>query len=122
MGSLSGSLRAISWLRSLGAETVVPGHGPVCAPEVYDTVEAYLRYVAELAREGYAAGRTPLEVARGADLGEFGALRESERLVANLWRAYTELAGDEPGAPLDLARAFTEMATLNGGRLLECHA
>ncbi|WP_189307931.1 MBL fold metallo-hydrolase [Streptomyces albospinus] len=122
MGSLAGSLRAIEVLRSLDAATVVPGHGPVTGPEVYDGIERYLRFVGELARAGRAAGRTPLEVAREADLGEFAELAESERLVANLHRAYAELAGAAPGEPLDPVTAFGEMAALNGGMLPACHA
>lgn len=93
MGSLAGSLRALELLRSLDAETVVPGHGPLTDPSAYDATERYLRYVDELAREGRAKGLSPLEVARQTDLGEFGAWRESERLVANVHRAYAELAG-----------------------------
>ncbi|AJT68140.1 hypothetical protein T261_6529 [Streptomyces lydicus] len=122
MGSLTGSLRALDLLRSLDAETVVPGHGPVTGPEVYDGIERYLRYVEELARSGREAGRTPLEVAREADLGPFGELAESERLVANLHRAYAELAGGEPGAPLDPVAGFGEMTAMNGGVPMACHA
>ncbi|UNO42949.1 MBL fold metallo-hydrolase [Streptomyces sp. MST-110588] len=122
MGSVAGSLRAVELLRGLGAETVVPGHGPVTGPEVYDTVERYLRYVTELAAEGWAADRTPLEVARGADLGEFAALRESERLVANLHRAYAELAGQAPGTRLDPLLGFGDMTEMNGGVPVACHA
>ncbi|MFF4954049.1 MBL fold metallo-hydrolase [Streptomyces chattanoogensis] len=122
MGSLTGSLRALDLLRSLDAVTVVPGHGPVTGPEVYDGIERYLRYVEALARSGREAGRTPLEVAREADLGPFGALAESERLVANLHRAYAELAGGEPGAPLDPVAGFGEMTAMNGGVPMACHA
>ncbi len=122
MGSLSGSLRALELLRSLDAATVVPGHGPVTGPEVYDGIERYLRYVDRLAREARAAGRTPLEAAREADLGPFAGLAESERLVANLHRAYAELAGAEPGAPLDALTAFGEMTAMNGGIPMACHA
>ncbi|MFF4697679.1 MBL fold metallo-hydrolase [Streptomyces chattanoogensis] len=122
MGSLTGSLRALDLLRSLDAETVVPGHGPVTGPEVYDGIERYLRYVEALARSGREAGRTPLEVAREADLGPFGELAESERLVANLHRAYAELAGGEPGAPLDPVAGFGEMTAMNGGVPMACHA
>lgn len=122
MGSLSGSLRALELLRSLDAATVVPGHGPVTGPEVYDGIERYLRYVDRLAREGRAAGRTPLEAAREADLGPFAELAESERLVANLHRAYAELAGAEPGAPLDALTGFGEMVAMNGGIPMACHA
>lgn len=122
MGSLSGSLRALDVLRALDARTVVPGHGPVTGPEVYDEVERYLRYVDALARRGRAAGRTPLEVAREADLGPFAALAESERLVANLHRAYAELDGCVPGAPLDAVAGFGDMTALNGGVPMACHA
>ncbi|WP_327322489.1 MBL fold metallo-hydrolase [Streptomyces sp. NBC_01210] len=122
VGSLSGSLRALDLLRSLDATTVVPGHGPVTDPSAYDATERYLRYVAELAREGHAKGRTPLETARGADLGVFAELRESERLVANLHRAYAELDGKPEGSPLDPVLVFGDMAAMNGGVPVACHA
>ncbi|MFD7325077.1 MBL fold metallo-hydrolase [Streptomyces sp. NPDC059875] len=122
MGSLAGSLRALDVLRGLDAPTVVPGHGPVTDPSAYDATERYLRWVAELAREGHTKGATPLETARRADLGEFGAWRESERLVANLHRAYAELDGLPEGSPLDAATVFGDMATMNGGVMVACHA
>ncbi|WP_405981445.1 MBL fold metallo-hydrolase [Streptomyces sp. NBC_00158] len=122
MGSLAGSLRALELLRSLGAETVVPGHGPLTDASAYDATERYLRYVAELAEEGREKGLTPLEVARGADLGEFAAWRESERLVANLHRAYAELAGEPEGAPLDIMAVLRDMTVMNGGTPILCHA
>ncbi|MGW1772364.1 MBL fold metallo-hydrolase [Streptomyces sp. NPDC002104] len=122
MGSLAGSLRALELLRSLDAETVVPGHGPLTDPGAYETTERYLRYVAELAREGVAKGLTPLEAARQADLGEFAAWRESERLVANLHRAYAELAGEPEGAPLDILAVLRDMTVMNGGTPILCHA
>ncbi|MFF7182334.1 MBL fold metallo-hydrolase [Streptomyces sp. NPDC008121] len=121
MGSLAGSLRALELLRSLDAPTVVPGHGPVTDPSAYDATERYLHWVAALAREGYAQGMTPLETARRADLGEFAAWRESERLVANLHRAYAELAGLPEGSPLDPALVFGDMAALNGCVPVACH-
>ncbi|MEV7544402.1 MBL fold metallo-hydrolase [Streptomyces sp. NPDC089915] len=122
MGSLAGSLRALELLRSLGAETVVPGHGPLTDPSAYESTERYLRYVAELAREGRDEGLTPLETARRADLGEFAAWRESERLVANLHRAYAELAGEPEGAPLDIMAVLRDMTVMNGGTPILCHA
>ncbi|AXE25743.1 MBL fold metallo-hydrolase [Streptomyces globosus] len=122
MGSLAGSLRALELLRSLGAQTVVPGHGPLTDPSAYDATERYLRYVEELAREGLARGLTPLEAAREADLGEFAAWREGERLVANLHRAYAELAGEPEGAPLDIVAVLTDMTVMNGGTPILCHA
>ncbi|MEU9862407.1 MBL fold metallo-hydrolase [Streptomyces sp. NPDC047971] len=122
MGSLSGSLRALGVLRELDAPTVVPGHGRVTDPSAYDATERYLRWLAELAREGHGKGATPLETARRADLGEFAAWRESERLVANLHRAYAELDGLPEGSPLDAAVVFGDMAAMNGGVPVACHA
>ncbi|WP_411106639.1 MBL fold metallo-hydrolase [Streptomyces sp. cmx-4-9] len=122
MGSLAGSLRALELLRSLDAETVVPGHGPLTDPSAYEATERYLRYVAELAREGRSQGLSPLETAQGADLGAFAAWRESERLVANLHRAYAELAGEPEGAPLDFLAVLSDMTVMNGGVPILCHA
>ncbi|MFF9843054.1 MBL fold metallo-hydrolase [Streptomyces sp. NPDC013740] len=122
MGSLAGSLRALELLRSLDAPTVVPGHGQVTDPSAYDATERYLLWVRELAREGHAKGASSLETARSAELGEFAGWRESERLVANLHRAYAELEGAAEGAPLDPLTIFTDMATMNGGVPVACHA
>jgi cyclase len=102
--------------------TFVPGHGPVCGPEVIDDVLAYLRFVPDTARQAKAAGPSPLEAARTADLGEFKDLLDSERIVGNLHRAYLELDGAERGAPIDLAPALRDMAAYNDGRPLTCHA
>jgi cyclase len=106
----------------LGARTLVPGHGPVCGPEVIDDVLAYLRFVQHTARQAKAAGLSPLEAARTADLGEFKDLLDSERIVGNLYRAYIELDGAERGVPLDLVSALGDMVAYNGGRPLTCHA
>ncbi|WP_330329617.1 MBL fold metallo-hydrolase [Streptomyces sp. NBC_00536] len=122
MGSLAGSLRALELLRALDAETVVPGHGPLTDPSAYDATERYLRYVDQLAREGRERGDTPLETARRADLGEFAGWRESERLVANLHRAYAELAGGALGEPLDIMVVLRDMTVMNGGVPIACHA
>jgi cyclase len=121
-GSIAGALQALEVLRGLGAETIVPGHGAVCGPEVIDTVAAYLRFIQETARQGHAAGLAPLDVARDTDLGEFAGLLDSERLVGNLHRAYAEEAGAAPGDPIDLMAAIGDMIAFGGGKPLTCHA
>ena len=68
------------------------------------------------------AGLSPLDAAREADLGEFSTLSDPERLVGNLHRAYAELDGAEPGAPIDIIAALGDMITFNGGRPLRCTA
>ena len=122
-GSVSGWIEVLETvLRPLGAQTLVPGHGPVCGPEVIDDMLAYLRFVQQTARQGRAAGLTPLEAARAAGLGDFKDLLDSERIVGNLHRAYLELDGAQRGAPVDFAAALGDMVAYNGGRPLSCHA
>lgn len=48
----------------LGAETIVPGHGGVCGPELVPTITGYLGFVQATAERGRPAGLTPLETAR----------------------------------------------------------
>ena len=122
MGSVSGSLRALEWLRSFNATTLVPGHGPVSPSSAIDDVADYLRFVQDTAQRGKAAGLAPLELARQTDLGRFAQLTDTERIVGNLHRAYAELEGAEPGAPIDTRRALQDMVAYNGGNPLHCLA
>ncbi|MGH3794196.1 MAG: MBL fold metallo-hydrolase [Pseudonocardiaceae bacterium] len=92
MGSVAGSRAALNRIRELRPHTIVPGHGEVCGPEKLDLIDDYLSFVQQSAAHGTAAGLTPLQLAQGLDLGKFTALSDSERLVANLHRAYAELA------------------------------
>ncbi len=117
MGSIEGSMRAINRLRALKPRTVVPGHGAIGGSEVLDETEAYLRWVLEMARAGLAAGLTPEEVARRAGDHRFAHLRDAERLLPNLMRAYAELCGTS----LDVLAAFDEMVRFHG-LLPACHA
>lgn len=120
-GSVAGTIDVVGKLRALGPRVVVPGHGPVGGPELLDIAERYLRWVQELAGRGLAAGLTPLETAREADLGPYAELLDSERLVPNLHRAFAEAGGAPPGHPLDIGLLFSEMVEFHG-RLPECHA
>ena len=135
MGSVAGSLDALVMLRSLGAATIVPGHGGVCGPEHIFVVEGYLQWLQTVAREAKAAGLTPLHAARAADLGEYAEWLDPERIVGNLHRAYMEIPDDtadgsglgaapgaELGAPIDVLAAFADMIAYNGGRPLTCYA
>ncbi|MGW2560877.1 MBL fold metallo-hydrolase [Streptomyces sp. NPDC001514] len=114
MGSLSGSLAAIRVLKALDPVTVITGHGPVAGPEVLDEAERYLLWIRELALLGDGAGLTPLEIAVQTDLAPWRHLLDPERLVPNLHRAYAELRGAVPGAPLDMGALFQEMIEYRG--------
>jgi cyclase len=124
-GSVLGAIDVLErFVRPLGARTIVPGHGAVTGPAVIGEVLDYLRFVESLAREGLAAGVTPLELARATDLGQFAELTDPERIVGNLHRAYADLTGssEERGRPIDVMAALQEMVAFNDGRPLTCLA
>jgi cyclase len=102
----------------------VPAHGPVAGPELIDEVLGDLRFVRDLAAQGRGAGVSPLELARGTDLGRYGEWSDHERIVGNLHRASNDLAVpvEARGGPLDFPGALTDMVAYNGGRPLTCLA
>jgi cyclase len=123
MGSVSGAAEVLETvLAPLGAATVIPGHGRVSGPGLIDDVLGYLRFVQATARDAHAAGVTPLRAAREVDLGEYAGLLDAERIVGNLHRAYAELDGAAPGAPIDVSAALGDMVAYNGGQPLSCYA
>lgn len=146
MGSVAGWLEALERLKKLVGEAegaalpaeagkprlrdeaggsrvaIVPGHGPVCGPEVLDEVGDYLRMVQGAAKKGSGAGLGPLETAYQTDLGRFGELLDKERLVGNLHRAFSELRGEPRGVALNLAAVVPEMVQYNGGQMPRCLA
>ncbi len=122
MGSVAGALTVLDRLAAFGADVIVPGHGPPCGADAIDDVRAYLAFVQATAQQGASSGLSPLEAARGADLGRFAELTDAERLVGNLHRAYAERDGAAPGAAIDLVAALTDMVAYNGGAPLRCLA
>ncbi|HZN12683.1 MAG TPA: MBL fold metallo-hydrolase [Acidimicrobiales bacterium] len=121
MGSVAGSLAALERLRALQPDVIVPGHGAVCTASAIDAQVNYLQFVQEVARRGFDAGTPPLDLALATDLGDFAALLDPERIVGNLYRAYSELRGEPLGAPAD-PQAFADMVTYNDGQPLRCLA
>jgi len=124
MGSVTGAIEVIEQvLRPLDARTIVPGHGPVFhdAGPIDATLD-YLRFALDAAAKGRDAGLTPLEAARRTDLGRFADWPDSERIAGNLHRAYADLSGAPPGAPIDIVAALGDMVAYNGGAPLTCLA
>ena len=121
-GSVAGAIQVLeNVIQPLKAETIVAGHGAPTGPELIEDILRYLRFVQATAREGQAAGLTPLEAAREVDLGEFADLLDSERIVGNLHRAYAELGKGELGQRIDVAAALSDTVTFHGGPLT-CYA
>lgn len=121
-GSVAGWLTALDRIEALGAETIVPGHGEVCGPEVIGEVRSYLRWVQQSARAGFEKGTPPLDLAAALDLGKFAEWHDRERLVPNIHRVYSELRGEPLGIPLDYRQLFAEMLIYNGNQPLRCLA
>ena len=115
MGSVSGALAAVDWLESFQPQILVPGHGPVLTgsdvARVLEEQRRYYRFILDLAEKGIAQGRTPLQVAQDASLGEFAAWPDTERIVLNLHRVYA----DREGRDVDLFAAFGDALTWLGG-------
>jgi cyclase len=124
MGSVAGAIEVLEHVVApLGAETIVPGHGPVFeGTGPIDATLDYLRFVQEVAARGHGKGLSPLDAARQADLGRFAEWPDSERIAGNLHRAYAELDGAKPGAPIDIIMALADMVAYNGGAPLTCLA
>ena len=118
-GSVSGAIDVLTdVIAPLGAQTIVPGHGPVCGPDLIEVTLGYLRFVRDVARRGLDAGLSPLDAALQTDLGEYAGWGETERIVGNLHRAYADVRGTE----VDVAAAFLDMVTYHGGKPLHCRA
>jgi cyclase len=104
-GSAIGFRAVLERLRTLEADVIVPGHGPVCGPEAFDETERYVEFVLDRAAAALTAGLSPLEAARGVDLGEFARWHDPERIVGNLYRAMSEL---DHGRPFDLFQMWRD--------------
>ena len=121
-GSVAGAIEVLDEvLKPIGATTIVPGHGAVGGPELIDPVLGYLRFVQASARAGRDAGLSPLDTARELDLGEYAELLDAERIVGNLHRAYSELAGNPVDTRLTVPSVWPDMVTFHGGPIA-CHA
>ncbi|MFC7657556.1 MBL fold metallo-hydrolase [Pseudonocardia benzenivorans] len=121
MGSISGAARARrarrarrahGRARARGRRRAGGGRPPARLPAV----------AAGRRAAGFDAGTEPLDLARSVDLGTFARLTDSERLVGNLHRAYSELRGEPLGGPLDYDRIVDEMVAFNDGQPLHCVA
>lgn len=58
-------LAALELIRTLGAEQLVPGHGPVCGPEATYRVAEYIEFMRQRVRDYYQEGKSKNETKSG---------------------------------------------------------
>jgi glyoxylase-like metal-dependent hydrolase (beta-lactamase superfamily II) len=113
-GPISNWVRACDAILAMEAETVVPGHGPICGLDVVNELRGYLIYLEEQARRCFAAGLSREEAARAIALDDYASWGDAERIAVNMAAVYRELGDPAPPAsPLEL---FNLMAQLERDR------
>ena len=118
-GPVARWLAALDLLLESGAETFVPGHGPVCGAREVARLAGYWRWLEGAAGRRLATGAPPAAVARelvlGGELAAAGYADwlDPERAVINVRTidAHRRGAARPPG-PRDLVDAFARMALL----------
>jgi cyclase len=102
----------------LGAEIIVPGHGPVTDETGVRGVQHYLEYVKEQSIALYRQGIPPLEAAKRIPLDEFASWNEGGRIVQNVLNVYYELDPTIEHVTRDVV--FANIAALEGHPALPC--
>ena len=112
-------LAALERLLDTGAETFVPGHGPVCGATEVERLADYWRWLDAAARPRLAAGASPAAVARELVLGDefaagpFVGWLDPERAVISVRTIDAHRRGvARPPGPRDFVEAFSQMALL----------
>jgi glyoxylase-like metal-dependent hydrolase (beta-lactamase superfamily II) len=120
-GPLERWVAALERLLDLGAERLVPGHGPVCGPAEVKLLIEYWRWLDRAARPRLEAGSSPAETARelvlGDEIAELGFLEwlAPERALVSVGTIDAHRRGTaerKPPNPRRLIDAFFRMALL----------
>ena len=107
-GPVSNWLNACERILELGADVLVPGHGPVTDASGVRDVQRYLRFVRDEARARFDAGMDAEAAAGDIDISDFRDWGDPERITVNVATIYAELDPDAPAAnPVEL---ITRMA------------
>jgi len=99
-GPVSGWIAACEQLLALGADVIVPGHGPVAGPAGVRDARDYLSFVLEYGTRCWAAGMSPDRAYDEIDLGRFRGWPHASRVYQTLLTIYHEIDPDRsPGRP-----------------------
>jgi len=111
-GPVANWIEACNRIDDMGAELVVPGHGPITDKHGVAQVRHYLQFVHDEARARYDAGMDAFEAARDIELSEYSAWSDPERIAVNVDSLYREFSGEE--ARTDMLELMGRMAALAG--------
>lgn len=114
-GAVSNWLEACDVILSLGADVIVPGHGPITDAAGVRRVQDYLRYVDQEARKRFDAGLSVRDAAHDIALGDFSSWIDAERIAVNVSTLYREYKG-ELGAPANPLEVFELMAEVRASQ------
>lgn len=109
-GPVANWLAACDRILALGADNIVPGHGPMTDAAGVRRLQEYLRWVNREARRRFDAGMVLDEAILDIALGEYRNWLDAERLAVNVASLYREYAGDTSGP--DVVAMFGLMAKL----------
>jgi cyclase len=107
-GPVANWLRACDRILGLGADVLVPGHGPVTDASGVRDVQRYLAYVRDQARQRFDSGMSAEDAADDIDIGDFRDWGDPERIAVNVETLYREFDPSRPAAPVP--QLFVRMA------------
>ena len=106
-GSFAGWTKNLDALAKLGAQTYVPGHGPVCGVEGLNLCRDYLVLVRREAKKRFDKGMTVEGAAKDIGLRQFKHWPNHERVLINVERLWREVRGEDPAtSKLNVAEVF----------------
>jgi cyclase len=109
-GPLENWIAACDLIVSLGAEVVVPGHGPITDNAGVVQVRDYLSYVLSEASARQDQGMDAFDAARDIALGAYGNWGEFGRICVNVDTVYR--SRDSQYQSPDVVEQFRRMAAL----------
>jgi cyclase len=109
-GPVANWVRACDVLLAMGAEHIVPGHGPITDSQGVRDVRDYFVWLEEEARRRFDAGLCSREAARDIDLGGYADWGDAERIAVNVATLYRDFG--DPSPPPGALELFGRMAEL----------
>ncbi len=109
-GPVDNWIKACDLMLDLDAEVIVPGHGPITDKQGVESMKGFWEFMKAETRKRYDAGMSADEAVNDIDLGEYATWGESERVVVNVNRLYTEFSGDD--SQPNVVELFSTMADL----------